>query len=96
MCIRDRTVLELDVSREPYILTLVTNNKTKEMALRAMIHTQFPFGNILVNTTVNNSKGDSFAPAKIEDVKDLVEVIKAAFGGNPRRESQKRIFLAQK
>ena len=62
------------------------------MALRAMIHTQFPFGNILVNTTVNNSKGDSFAPAKIEDVKDLVEVIKAAFGGNPRRESQKRIF----
>ena len=77
------TVLELDVSREPYILTLVTNNKTKGMALRAMIPTQFPFGNVLVNTTVNNSNGDSWEPAKIEDVKDLVAVIEAAFGGNP-------------
>ena len=73
----------LDTSRNPYILPIVTDNKKKGMALRTIIPVNFPFGNINVVTTVNNSKGDIWEAIIIQNEKQLLEVIVDAFSGNP-------------
>ena len=73
----------LDTSRNPYVLPIVTDNKKKGMALRTIIRVNFPFGNINVITTVNNSKGDVWDPIVIQNEKQLSEVVVDAFSGNP-------------
>ena len=65
------------------ILAIVTDSEKKGMALRTIIPVNFPFGEINVVTTVNNSKGDSWEAMILENEKQVSEVVKTAFTGNP-------------
>lgn len=77
------TIGELDTSKNPYVLPIVVNDEKKGMALRTIIPANFPMGNINVITIVKNCNGISWQGIDIENEKQLVEVIKAAFTGNP-------------
>ena len=65
------------------ILAIVTDSEKKGMALRTIIPVNFPFGEINVVTTVNNSKGDSWEAMILENEKQVSEVVNTAFTGNP-------------
>lgn len=77
------TVGELDTSKNPYVLPIVVDEEKKGTSLRTIIPVNFPMGNINVVTTVKNSKGSCWEAIIVENEKQLLEVITAAFTGNP-------------
>ena len=83
-CDPDVTVKELNTSQDTiYIIPIVVNDEKKGTALATVIRSKFPMGNITVLTSVENCKGDKWAPINIQNEDETVAVLKAALTGNP-------------
>ena len=78
------TVKDLDTSQSPkMVVPIIVNDKKKGMVLRTLIRANFPMGNIIVITEVQNSKGESWQALIIKNEKQLRDVITDAYSGNP-------------
>lgn len=65
------------------VVPIIVDDKKKGTALRTLIRANFPMGNIIVITEVQNSKGESWQALIIKNEKQLRGAITDAYSGNP-------------
>jgi hypothetical protein len=75
-------VLGLNVSSEPYKITIITDNESKGQALSTILVPKHQFGHITVTVSVQNCTGEQFQGLSVSSVTDLVDIFKEALRDN--------------
>ena len=77
------TVKDIEISQHKlHTLPIVVDDEKKGTALATVIRSKFT-SNVTVRTAVRNSKGQDWAPIIVHDEDQTMDVLKAAFTGNP-------------